>query len=49
MDVPFLGVLAIMLIILIVSINGQVKRKLNALYVKMYGPLSKLLNNEIID
>jgi hypothetical protein len=46
MDVLFLGVHVIMLIILIVLINGLVKRKLNAHYVKMFGIQLKQQNNE---
>jgi hypothetical protein len=43
----FHGVLAIMLIILTASINGQVKRKQSVLCAKMYGTLLRLPNNEI--
>lgn len=45
-DAPFHGVLVIMLIILIVSRNGQVKRKLNVLSAKVSGIQLKQPNNE---
>lgn len=45
-DVLYLGELVIMHIILIVLLNGLIRRKLSALYVRVYGILSRLLNNE---
>ena len=46
MDVQFHGDHVIMLTILIVLINGQVKKKLNVLFVKIYGQLSKQQDND---
>ena len=48
MDVQFHGDHVIMLIILIVLINGQVKKKLNVLFVKIFGQLSKQQDNDLI-
>lgn len=45
-DVLYLGELVIMHIILIVLLNGLIRRKLSVLYVRVYGILSRLLNNE---
>ena len=46
MDVQFHGDHVIMLTILIVLINGQVKKKLNVLFVKIFGQLSKQQDND---
>lgn len=45
-DVPYHGDHVTMLIILIVLINGQDRRKLNVRYVRILGIRSKLRNNE---
>lgn len=45
-DVLYLGELVIMHIILIVLLNGLIRRKLSVRYVRVYGILSRLLNNE---
>lgn len=45
-DVLFLGELVIMHIILIVLLNGLIRRKLSVRYVRVYGILSRLQNSE---